>query len=168
MKFAEMKRKEALAKSSVKIKGNDVVASWKLLVGVFLVPVIIQFTCLIFFFTYSKRYASTFLGRWLATTIFGWLIAAYLVYCVQLLNGVKTNFRIVMVRFFVILYRRRIQNLRKVRKDLKRQVKDVMDKYSKINDHTLIKRKSMQVSGEKNYLELDTEEIFGALEEFIN
>ena len=58
--------------------------------------------------------------------------------------------------------------MRKLRKDLKRQVKDVMDKYSKINEHTLIKRKSMQSGGEKNYLDLDTEEIFGALEEFIN
>lgn len=36
--FAENKRKEALKKSKVKIRANDVVASWKMLLGLATIP----------------------------------------------------------------------------------------------------------------------------------
>lgn len=165
MRFAEKKRREALAKSSVKIQGNDVVASWKIMIGLFIVPIMIHLTSWIFFIFRSQVYASTLLGRWFASVLFAVCFSAYLVYCVQLLNGVKTNMRIVIIRFFVIIYRKRIANLRKIRKDMKRQVKDVMDKYSKLNDHTLLKRRSLYENESK--FDMDIDQIFGELEDIM-
>lgn len=165
MNYAEKKRVDALKKSSVKVSGNDVVASWKILIGLFLVPSIVNFTAILFFFFRSHVYATTFLGRYGVSMIFCILFSTYLVYCVQMLNGAKTNFRIVAVRLFVILYRNRIAKLRKSRKELKRQVKDVMDKYSELNQHATIKRRSLYVKSDP--LDIDVEEIFGELQEIM-
>lgn len=164
MKFAEAKRIEALKKSTVKIKGNDVVASWKLLIGVFIIPPIINLTSIIFFFTFSKRYASSFLGRYFVSCIFCVLLCCYLTACVQLLNGVKSNMRLCRIRFFVILYRKTIARLRAKRKELKRHVKDIMDKHSAINEHTLFKRKSFSEQSTSPW-HINTDEVFGALSE---
>lgn len=165
MRFGEKKRKEALAKSSVKIKGNDVVASWKIMVGLFLVPASVNLISFIFLVFRSQVYASTLIGRLFVSFIFSIIFWAYLVYCVQLLNGVKTNLRIVLIRFFVIIYRNTIAKLLKTRKDLKRQVKDVMDKYSTMNQHSLIKRRSFYANGDP--LDIDFDQIFGELNDIM-
>lgn len=167
MRFAEKKRIEALKKSTVKIKGNDVVASWKILIGVFIIPPIINLTAVIFFLTYSQRFASTFVGRYFASVAFLVLLSLYLTFCVQLLNGVKSNMRLCLIRFFVILYRKTIARLRARRRDLKKQVKVVMDKYSQLNDQALFKRKSV-TENKTSDLHINTDEVFGALSEFIS
>ena len=164
MKFAEQKRIEALKKSTVKIKGNDVVASWKLLIGVFIVPPMINLTSVVFFFTFSKRYASSFIGRYLVSCIFCVFLCLYLTFCVQLLNGVKSNMRLCRIRFFVILYRKTIARLRAKRRELKRHVKDVMDKHSTMNDQALFKRKSFSEQSTSPW-HINTDEVFGALSE---
>lgn len=165
MWFAEKKRKEALKKSSVKIKGYDVVASWKILIGVFLTPAVISVTSWIFFFLFSKRYASTLFGRLFSALIFCILLSLYLVFCVQLLNGIKTHMRICVVRAWVILYRNRIKKIRADRKILKKKVKDIMDKYSELNDLKVYKRKSVVLESSK--ADWDNEQIFGALADII-
>lgn len=164
MRYAEQKRIEALKKSTVKIKGNDVVASWKLLIGVFLIPFVIFLTAVLFFFTYSQRLASGFAGRYFVSCIFYWILFGYLTFSVQMLNGVKTNSRICIIRFFVVLYRKTIARLTAKRKELKRSVKDTMDKYSKMHDQTLYKRKSFTDSHHSPW-HINTEEVFGALSE---
>lgn len=164
MWYAEKQRIAALKKSSVKIKGNDVVASWKILIGVFIVPPIINLTTILFYFTYSKRFASSFIGRYLASCVFCLCLCLYLTVCVQLLNGVKTNMRICRIRFFVLIYIKTIARLRKRRKELKRLVKDTMDKYSKMNATTLFKRKSFSETRHSDW-HINTDEVFGALSE---
>lgn len=168
MWFAEKKRVEALKKSSVKIKGNDVVASWKILVGLFIIPPVLNLTTALFFFTFSHRYASTFMGRYLASCVFCVILCLYLTFCVQLLNGVKSNSRRCRIRAFVILYRKTIARLRAHRKELKRHVKTVMDKYSTMNEQTLFKRKSFQDKPKMSDWHINTDEVFGALSEIIN
>jgi glycerol-3-phosphate O-acyltransferase / dihydroxyacetone phosphate acyltransferase len=163
--YAENKRRQALKKSTVKIKGNDVVASWKIMIGLFLFPAAINFASFLFFIFRSHVYASTWTGRILVSVLFSFLFTCYLVYCVQLLNGVKTNMRTVVIRFFLVIYRKTIAKLRKTRKDLKRQVKDVMDKYFKLNQHKLIKRKSLSPTSDK--FDMDLEEIFGELNDIM-
>lgn len=164
MRFAEKKRIEALKKSTVKIKGNDVVASWKLLIGVFMIPPIINLTSMVFFFTLSKRYATSYIGRYFVSCIFCVILCVYLTACVQLLNGVKSNMRLCRIRFFVILYRKTIARLRAKRKDLKRHVKDVMDRHSAMNDQALYKRKSFSDNTTSPW-HINTDEVFGALSE---
>ena len=164
MKYAENKRIEALSKSTVKIKGNDVVASWKIMIGVFIVPPVINLTTILFHFTYAKRFATSFTGRYLVSCLFCLCLCVYLTVCVQLLNGVKTNMRICRIRFFVIIYIKTIARLRKRRKELKRLVKDTMDKYSKMNDKTIFKRKSFSESKVSDW-HINTDEVFGAFSE---
>lgn len=183
MRFAEKKRKEALKKSSVKILGNDVVASWKILIGVFITPLVVNITNLIFFLFFSNRWAAGWMGRLLVTFIFCVLLCCYLVMCVLLLNGIKTHSRVCTVRFWVVLYHNRIAKARTTRKHLKKSVKEIMDKYSKLNEQQLYKRKSIvehpdkqphvdnknpkKNLSKKKQFELDTDEIFGSLVDII-
>lgn len=168
MKYAEKKRQEALKKSSVKIKGNDVVASWKILIGVFLCPVVVHLTCWIFFFFGSHRFSSTLAGRFQASCIFGFGLALYLLFCVQQLNGIKTHFRLLVVRAWSVLYKNRITKIRKDRKVLKRKVKDLMDKLTSLNQPSLVyKRRSFVMDEASKQNLIDTEEIFGTLSEII-
>lgn len=168
MWFGEKKRKEALKKSSVKIKGNDVVASWKVLIGVFLVPLYVNLINLIFLIFVSQRYAKTFLGRLFATFVFCWILSLYLIFTVQLLNGFQTNLRKCIVRFWVVLYVNRIKKIREHRASLKILAKSVMDKYSEQNDQAFkYKRKSLHVGGSGRKGEIDTEEAFAALADII-
>lgn len=168
MKFAEKKRQEALKKSSVKIKGNDVVASWKILIGVFLCPVVHHLTCWVFFFFGSQRFSNSLFGRFQASCVFGFSLAAYLLFCVQQLNGVKTHFRLIVVRAWSVLYKNRIAKIRKDRKSLKRQVKELMDKFSTLNETALpYKRRSVVIDDHQKQNLLDTEEIFGTLSEIV-
>jgi glycerol-3-phosphate O-acyltransferase / dihydroxyacetone phosphate acyltransferase len=168
MKFAEKKRQEALKKSTVKIKGNDVVASWKILVGVFLCPIVVHLTSWVFFFFGADRFAQTVLGRLQVSCLFGIVLALYLLFCVQLLNGVKTHFRLIVVRAWSVLYKNRIAKIRKDRKLLKKQVKELMDKLSTLNESSLpYKRKSLVVEERQKQNLLDTEEIFGTLKEIV-
>lgn len=183
MRFAEKKRKEALKKSSVKILGNDVVASWKILIGVFITPLVINITNLIFLVFFSSRWATGWMGRLLVTFIFCVVLSCYLVMCVLLLNGIKTHSRVCTVRFWVVLYHNRIGRARTTRKHLKKSVKEIMDKYSEINEQKLFKRKSIVEQPGKHHhtenknpkknipkkkqFELDTDEIFGSLVDII-
>ena len=183
MWFAEQKRKEALRKSSIKILGNDVVASWKILVGVFITPLVINITNLIFLIFFSSKWAKGFLGRIFVTSVFCLLLCCYLVMCVLLLNGIKTHSRVCTVRFWVVLYHNRVGKARSNRKHLKKSAKEIMDKYSVINDQTLYKRKSVieqpgklnladpknpkKNQPKKKTFELDTDEIFGSLVDII-
>jgi glycerol-3-phosphate O-acyltransferase / dihydroxyacetone phosphate acyltransferase len=168
MKFAEKKRQEALKKSTVKIKGNDVVASWKILIGVFLCPIVVHLTSWVFFFFGSQRFAQTMLGRMYISCLFGIVLALYLLFCVQLLNGVKTNFRLIVVRAWSVLYKNRIAKIRKDRKTLKKHVKELMDKLSTQSDNSLpYKRRSLFIEERQKQNLLDTEEIFGTLKEIV-
>jgi len=60
---AEEMRQKALAKSSVKIKANDVVASWKTFIGFALFPVYYGSAMLVFFYFRSGVYAEGFIKR---------------------------------------------------------------------------------------------------------
>lgn len=181
MTFAEKKRLEALKKSSVKIKGNDVVASWKILVGVFLAPAVIFITTIVFHIFVSRKVAFNSLTRILTSLLFFIVLTSYLVMCVQLLNGINTNTRICLVRCWVILYKNKIKKLRADRKELKKKVKETMDLHSQKNQHdVLIKRKSTvqnrkdSNASSRGYqrglaikLDIEGEEIFGTLVDIV-
>lgn len=70
------KSKEALAASTVKIQGRDVVATWKLLVGLVFAPVLYTFyTTLLTWWTYRNRvqgYVPGWVPLW-AVVIFGYI-----------------------------------------------------------------------------------------------
>lgn len=67
------KAKTALAGSTVKIAGRDVMATWKIMVAIFLAPAVYNFYCIIFAYTRGWGYAPDWL-RWWAVFIIGWII----------------------------------------------------------------------------------------------
>ncbi len=78
-KIAESKRREALAKSNVKVIGNDVVSSWKTLAGCAIAHVYLAITNLVFYIWYSQRFAGNgFLMRCLVTWVWSVLGFIYL------------------------------------------------------------------------------------------
>jgi hypothetical protein len=73
------KRKLALAKSSVKIRAHDVVASNKILFGVPLVFLASNLTNLYFYFKYSWKLASSIWLRFFLTGCFCFLFNFYII-----------------------------------------------------------------------------------------
>lgn len=150
MRFAEKKRLQALKSSSVKIKGNDVVASWKIMVGLPLAIVLFNVLHVVFYIFFSGRFVSGIFHRIILSSAFNFVFFWYIVMCIQMLNGIKTHFRVVTVRFFYVLYRNRIARVRSKRTELKKQVKNIMDKYSKLYEQSLYTRKSAVFSGDSS------------------
>ena len=68
--FAEKMRVESLKKSSVKIKGFDVIASWKIMYSVSVMIPYLFLTCFIYFISFSWRMASTWTGMYQNTLLF--------------------------------------------------------------------------------------------------
>ncbi|KAH8201427.1 hypothetical protein TruAng_004427 [Truncatella angustata] len=67
------KAKTALAGSSVKIAGRDVMATWKILVAMFLAPAVYNFYCIVLAYTRAWGYAPEWL-RWWQIFIAGWIV----------------------------------------------------------------------------------------------
>ena len=84
-----------------------------------------------------------------------------------MLNGFKTNLRVCIVRFWVILYKNRTKKLREDRKKLKPIVKEIMDKYSAQNEQAFLYKRKSVVKDKKDYMDLDVDQIFGTLSEII-
>ncbi|KAM0807483.1 putative Phospholipid/glycerol acyltransferase domain-containing protein [Seiridium cardinale] len=67
------KAKTALAGSTVKIAGRDVMATWKIMVAMFLAPAVYNFYCIVLAYTRAWGYAPDWL-RWWAVFIAGWIV----------------------------------------------------------------------------------------------
>lgn len=76
--ISNKKAKEALAASTVKIAGRDVLATWKVLVALGLMPVL-YFTYSVMFFIYLRRYDMTLLHR-LLTAWAAWALIPFVTY----------------------------------------------------------------------------------------
>jgi hypothetical protein len=77
--IASKSRKQALAKSEVKIKGNDVMASVKILQGIPLVLIVNTIRNLLFLVFFSKHFAQGFGSRCLATALLSALFDLYVI-----------------------------------------------------------------------------------------
>lgn len=165
---AERKRKEALKNSSVKIKGSDVVASWKILAGLVLFLVYYNVTMLLVFVFYTFRHYSGFVKICVVQCLLNLGVFLYIIMCFQLTNGVNTHFRICMIRCFKYLYWKTIKRVRAERKELKADVKATMDRYSIMTDKSMIIRRNSLKSKDIALNEIEAREIFGTLEEFMN
>lgn len=149
--IAESKRREALAKSNVKIRGNDVVASWKTLACCALSPVYFAITNLIFYIWYSQRFAGEgFLMRCLVTWVFSVLGFIYLAVIVPLSDKLLFHLRVCSVRLFVVFYKRKVQHLKRMRENLVVQVYLLSDKYGKMFIDKFEKRRLFKLKRRKS------------------
>ncbi|KAI1871358.1 uncharacterized protein JN550_004803 [Neoarthrinium moseri] len=67
------KAKTALAGSSVKIAGRDVMATWKIMVAMGFAPILYNFYCIILAYTRAWGYAPEWLPSWIIFPI-GWIV----------------------------------------------------------------------------------------------
>lgn len=180
---ASKSRKQALAKSEVKIKGNDVMASVKILQGIPLVLVVNTIRNLIFFVFFSGRFVNGLAARCLLTVLLSALFDIYIISkdpvfgatsnsnhsaMIQFHNGLNSAFRICRIRIFVIFYRRRIQEIRKQRKELTAKIFDFIAKYNKMVIKKYEEIKDKRAKASKTNIYIDTEEAFSALTEIVN
>ncbi len=76
---SQQKAKEALAGSSVKIQGRDVMATWKLLVAMAFAPILYNGYCILLVFLLRSEYRPEWVPAWIAGAhpllifIFGWI-----------------------------------------------------------------------------------------------
>jgi len=127
--LAETKRQQALAKSSVKIKANDVVASWKILIGCALFPVYYFIITLVWFIVRSHKYADGYCSRFAWTQFWGALFLIYLAITIKVSDSLLYNLRIISMRTFYVLYKQKVQSLIEIRSILQNQVYELSEKY---------------------------------------
>lgn len=127
--YSKKKAKTALANSTVKIKANDVVATWKILVSMGLAPVIYSFYASLGVW-YCKRhnYFSSFglFSTWLGLYLLGVLVTySALITGEQGLDLLKS----IRPLYLSIFSGSSISELKQFRKDLSQDITDVVNKY---------------------------------------
>lgn len=71
--YSKKKAREALAGSSVKIQGRDVMATWKILVAMFFAPVLYNFYCILFVLKFGSDRLWGYVPDW-ATHLPWWMV----------------------------------------------------------------------------------------------
>lgn len=127
--YSKLKAKDALANSTVKIKANDVVATWKILVGMFLAPVIYSFYASLGVW-YCKRhnYLSSLglFSMWLGLYLLGVLVTYS-----ALITGEQGMdlFKSLRPLYLSMVSGSSIAELKQLRKDLSENITEVVNRF---------------------------------------
>lgn len=167
IKIGEDNRKKAVASSSVKVKGEDVVASYKFLFGI---PVQVFFSTvynIIYFFYFSHKLFDGLCARLISVPVFCLLFSTYLVYTMNFYNGVNTHIKIIMIRVFAVIYKGRIAALVEWRANLQEEVLNYIEKYDKLVMRKYDEGKKLTLTRQSTKNSIDTDDVFSVLEEFL-
>lgn len=161
--FSQKKAKEALAKSMVKIKANDVVATWKILVGMGIAPIVYSFYATIgtwYCYKYEIfKYSSSYLGSWLTLYMFGVLVTY-----AALLTGEQGMdlFKSIRPLYLSLISGSSIKELKIQRHELSEEITYLVNHYGPElfpNDFNLLKMKDhLKINDDINYHDSDEEE----------
>lgn len=128
-RYSKQKAKTALANSTVKIKANDVVATWKILVGMFLAPVIYSFyASLGVWYCKHYNYLSSFglFSMWLGLYLLGVLVTySALITGEQGLDLLKS----LRPLYLSVFSGSTIAELKQLRRDLSENITEVVNRF---------------------------------------
>lgn len=128
-RYSKQKAKTALANSTVKIKANDVVATWKILVGMFLAPVIYSFYASLGVW-YCKHY-NYFSSFGLFTMWLGLYLLGVLVTYSALITGEQglDLFKSLRPLYLSMVSGSAISELKQLRRELSEEITDVVNRF---------------------------------------
>lgn len=160
--FSMKKAKTALANSTVKIKANDVVATWKILISLIIAPLLYSFYASMgTWYCKTHHYMST-LGS--VTLWFSLYMLGVLVTYSALITGEQGMdlFKSIRPLYLSIFSGNAISELKQKRKELSEQITEVVNKFGPElfpNDFNLLELKEhLNVTDEIQYIDSDEEE----------
>lgn len=142
--ISKKKAKQALAKSLVKIKANDVVATWKILIGMGFAPILYSFYATLgtWYVHVTKITQVNLLMIWILLYLLGVLVTySALITGEQGLDLLKS----ILPLYLSITSDVEIKELKKLRSNLADEITEVVDKYGKIlfpNDFNILNLKN--------------------------
>ncbi|EMG45178.1 putative glycerol-3-phosphate acyltransferase [Candida maltosa Xu316] len=160
--ISKQKAKEALANSVVKIKANDVIATWKILVSLGIAPVVYSF-----YATIGTYYCSThdYFSHWKLFWVWIFLyICGVLVTYSALITGEQGMDLLKSIRplYLSITSGSSIKELKKMRHELSEEITELVNTYGPQlfpNDFNLLElQKSLNINNDVNYVDSDEEE----------
>ncbi|KAI5953271.1 SCT1 [Candida jiufengensis] len=160
--ISQKKAKEALANSTVKIKGNDVIATWKILVALCIAPIIYSFyASLGTYYCATHNYLSS-LGLF-TMWIFLYICGVLVTYSALLTGEQGVDlFKSIRPLYLSITSGSSIKQLKKMRYELSEEITDLVNEYGpKLfpKDFNLLEiKKSLNISDNTTYIDSDEEE----------
>lgn len=159
--ISTQKAKTALAASTVKIKANDVIATWKILIGMLYAPILYSFyACIATYYCYTHEILLLFRLVWLWCIVYG---CGVLVTYSALITGEQGMDLLKSLRpiYLSITSGSSIKDLKKLRAELSEEITDLVNKFGPElfpNDFNLLEMKdSMNMNGVV-YVDSDEEE----------
>jgi glycerol-3-phosphate O-acyltransferase/dihydroxyacetone phosphate acyltransferase len=133
-RLAEKERVKALAASSVKIHGNDVLASFKIVYGFGIFSLVsVLLGVLVMIYSYCKRFLDYFeslVYTVYAVSAFSLFWPFYMYLSLILSDRAMNNFKKLYVRVLSICSPVGLENARSLRQEIKQTVKDLVKKYT--------------------------------------
>jgi len=147
--MAEKKAAEALKGSTVKIRGRDVIASYKVLIGLVLVPIVYSIYSLIVYFYTGSILAA--IGTFIALPYFSYATLRVVQEGVVELSFLKSVYTIKKSKL-------RLGALRKMRADLQVQIRNLVEKlgpetFSEFEKIRIISKEKLEKGTKKSLYE---------------
>lgn len=126
--ISSKKAKESKLKSDVKIEGKDVLASWKLIVGLILIPTLYIFYTILFYFFISALSLDGIVGK---TALFHIFLPFLSYFTVRFQETAVESMSSIKPLFFSIFPSKKEEGLklRKMRKDLRNMIIDLVNSF---------------------------------------
>lgn len=162
--YSKRKARAALANSTVKIKANDVIATWKILISMGIAPLVYSFYASIGTW-YCNKY-KTF-EDWNVSLIFVWIILymfGVMVTYAALLTGEQGMdlFKSIRPLYLSITSGSSVKDLKKLRNELSEEITYIVNHYGPElfpNDFNLLEMKDhLKISDNVDYIDSDEEE----------
>lgn len=150
-KEAEKKRQKALSSSYVKVRGTDVMTTWKIVLSMVLIPV--SLTIWVIGFYFCSKYAFKSESPFFYTMIFYFIFPVYLYASVYMFDGIERSLNILYARLVNILLTKidkkdRIKELRgqaeAIEKQLVKVIKDNIPKLHEELKELVVKRLELE------------------------
>jgi len=139
--LADQERKKALAGSTVKLMGVDVMASKKIMSAIVIFPLVcIVFTAALFVGTGYFTDLSVYM-RFVITVTFFILWPIYVYICIRSTDGTVRHFKTFTSRLLCLFYRNKIEKIQIMRQRLKLKITESISKYGPTLYENFEKRK---------------------------
>ncbi|CAK74407.1 unnamed protein product (macronuclear) [Paramecium tetraurelia] len=166
--YAEKERKSALAGSKVKISGKDVVASFKVLASIIIVPISVFIYTVLFYLwlTVYKIVDEELTFRYTIIFLLMWPI--YITAMIRSNDGLIRHARKVNSQILFYLYENKYRKLKIQREELQNKIRRLVDAFGEeviqdFNQNRIVQKS--QLVSPKSVAELDIQNVFESLQE---
>ncbi|CAD8112845.1 unnamed protein product [Paramecium sonneborni] len=161
--YTERERQKALANSKVKLSGKDVIASYKILASIMIVPAAIAIYTVLFHYALKKWNFISKEKQLKLTLIFFLLWPFYITAMIRSNDGLIRHSRKVKSQILFFLYQSKYRKLKKQREQLQDKIRKMVDMLGENVVADFTKKRVFSFDTKKDKLDIDN--VFCSLEE---